>query len=75
MPMQLTRQQAAAAREYVQGAPGTERSNGPETACVASEGKEGKRHFRQSHCHDPEMNAEAEGGKLSSQIKTDKCTA
>ena len=66
---------AAAAREYAQGAPGTERPYGPETACVAAEGKEEKRHFRQSHCHDPEMNAEAEGGKLSSQIKTDECTA
>ena len=66
---------AAAAREYAQGAPGTERPYGPETACVAAEGKEGKRHVRQSHCHDPEMNAEAEGGKLSSQIKTDEYTA
>jgi len=26
-------------------------------------------------CHDPEMNAEAEGGKISSQIKTDEYTA
>lgn len=26
-------------------------------------------------CHNPEMNAEAEGGKLSSQIKTDEYTA
>ena len=75
MPLQLTRQQAAAAREYVQGAPGTERPYGPETACVASEGKGEERHFRQSHCHDPEMNAEAEGGNLSSQIKTDEYTA
>ena len=56
---------AAAAREYAQGAPGTERPYGPETASVAAEGKEEKRFFRQSHCHDPEMNAEAEGGKLS----------
>ena len=47
------------------------RTYGLETASVAAEGKEEKRHFRQSHCHDPEMNAEAEGGKLSSQIKTD----
>ena len=47
----------------------------PETACVASEGKEEKRHFGQAHCHDPEMNVEAEGGKLSSQIKTDEYTA
>ena len=52
---------AAAAREYALGAPGTERPYGPETASVAAEGKEGKRHFRQSHCHDPEMNAEEEG--------------
>ena len=52
---------AAAAREYAQGAPGTERPYGPETASVAAEGKEEKRHFRQSHWHDPEMNAEAEG--------------
>ena len=66
---------AAAAREYAQGAPGTERPYGPETASVASEGKEERRRFRQSHWHDPEMNAEAEGGKLSSQIKTDECTA
>ena len=68
---------AAAAREShdSQGAPGTERPYGPETACVAAEGKEEKRHFRQSHCHDPEMNAEAEGRKLSSQIKTDEHTA
>ena len=43
---------AAAAREYAQGAPGTERPYGPETASVAAEGKEEKRHFRQSHCHD-----------------------
>ena len=66
---------AAAAREYAQGAPGTERPYGPEIASVATEGKEEKRHVRQSHCHDPEMNAEAEGGKLSSQIKTDEYTA
>ena len=66
---------AAAAREYAQGAPGTERPYGPETASVAAEGKEKKRHFLQSHCHDPDMNAEAEGGKLSSQIKTDEYTA
>ena len=66
---------AAAVREYAQGAPGTERPYGPETASVAAEGKEETRHFRQSHCHDPEMNAEAEGGKLSSQIKTDEYTA
>ena len=52
-----------------------ERPYGPETASVASEGKEEKRPFRQSHRHDPEMNAEAEGGKLSSQMKTDECTA
>ena len=63
---------AAAAREYAQGAPGTERPYGSETASVAAEWK---RHFRQSHWHDPEMNAEAAGGKLSSQIKTDECTA
>ena len=64
MPLQLTRQQLLLReREYALGAPGTERPYGPETAsCVAAEGKEGKRHFRQSHCHDPEMNAEA-GGK------------
>jgi hypothetical protein len=43
---------AAAAREYAQGAPGTERPYGPETASVASEGKGEKRHVRQSHCHD-----------------------
>ena len=43
---------AAAAREYAQGAPGTERPYGPETASVASEGKGEERHFRQSHCHD-----------------------
>ena len=66
---------AAAAREYAQSAPGTERPYGSETASVASEGKEQKRHFRQSHCHDPEMNAEAEGGKLSSQIKSNEYTA
>ena len=56
---------AAAAREHAQGA----------TASVAAEGKEEKRHFGQAHCHDPEMNAEAEGGKLSSKIKTDEYTA
>ena len=66
---------AAAASEHAQGVPGTERPYGPETACVAAEGKEMKRHFGQAHCHDPEMNAEAEGGKLSSQIKTDEYTA
>ena len=66
---------AAAAREYAQGATGTERPYGSETACVAAEGKEETRHFRQAHCHDPEMSEEAEGGKLSSQIKTDECTA
>ena len=53
---------AAAAREYAQGAPGTERPYGPETASVATEGQGEKQHFRQSHCHDPEMNAEAAGG-------------
>ena len=56
-------------------APGTERPYGPETACVAADGKEEKRHFGQAHCHDPEMNAEAEGAKLSSQMKTDEYTA
>ena len=66
---------AAAARGYAQGAPGTERPYDPETASVAAEGKEETRHFRQSHCHDPEMNAEEEGRNLSSQIKTDECTA
>ena len=66
---------AAAARKYALEAPGTERPYGPETACVAAEGKEETRHFRQSRCRDPEMNAEAEGGKLSSQIKTDEYTA
>ena len=70
MPLQLTRQQQAL-RESMR----RERPYGPETASVASEGKEETRHFRQSHWHDPEMNAEAEGGKLSSQIKTDECTA
>ena len=65
----------AAVWEYAQGAPGTERPYGPETACVAAEGKEEKRHFGQAHCHDPEMNAEAAGGRLSSQIKTDEYTA
>ena len=59
----------------MQGAPGTERPYGPETAFVAAEGKEEKRHFWQSPCHDPEMNAEAGGGALSSQIKTDEYTA
>ena len=68
--MQLTRQQQLL-RESMR----RERLYGPETASVAAEGKEEKRHFRQSHCHDPEMNAEAERGKLSSQIKTDECTA
>ena len=43
---------AAAAGEYAQGAPGTERPYGPETAVVATKGKEEKRHVRQSHCHD-----------------------
>ena len=70
MPLQLTRQQLLL-RESMR----RERPYGPETASVAAEGKEAKRHFGQSHCHDPEMNAEAEGGKLSSQIKTDECTA
>ena len=42
---------------------------GPETASDATEGKEEKRMSR------PVMNAEAEGGKLSSQIKTDEYTA
>ena len=68
-------QQLLREREYAQGAPGTERPYDPETASVAAEGKEETRHFRQSHWHDPEMNAEAEGGKLSSQIKTDEYTA
>ena len=58
MPLQLTRQQLLREREYAQGAPGTERRYGPETACGASEGKE------ETHCHDSEMNAKAEGGKL-----------
>ena len=70
MPLQLTRQQQLL-RESMR----RERPYGPETASVAAEGTEEKRHFRQSHCHDPEMNAEAEGGKLSSQIKTDEYTA
>ena len=47
MPLQLTRQQQLL-REYAQGAPGTERPYGPETASVASEGKKEKRRFRQS---------------------------
>ena len=55
--------------------PGALVARRPETASVAAEGKEEKRHFRQSTCHDPEMNAEAEGGKLSGQIKTDEYTA
>ena len=36
---------AAAAREYAEGAPGTERPYGPETASVAAEGTEETRHF------------------------------
>ena len=53
MPLQLTRQHQLL-REYAQGAPGTERPYGPETASVAAEGKEETRHFWQAHCHDPE---------------------
>ena len=75
MPLQLTRQQQLLRESMRSGALGTERLYGPATASVAAEGKEETRHFRQSRCHDPEMNAEAEGGKLSSQIKTDECTA
>ena len=52
---------AAAAREYAQGAPGTERPYGPETASVAAEGKNERWQLRQSHCHDPEMNAKRRG--------------
>ena len=70
MPLQLSRQQQLL-RESMR----RERPYGPETACVAAEGKEETRYFGQSHCHDPEMNAEAEGGKLSSSIKTDDYTA
>ena len=70
MPLQLTRQQQLL-RESMR----RERLYGPETASVAAEGKAEKRHFRQSHWHDPEMNAKAEGGRLSSQIKTDEYTA
>ena len=58
MPLQLTRQQRLL-RESMR----RERPYGPETISVAAEWKEEKRHFWQSHCHDPEMNAEAEGGK------------
>jgi hypothetical protein len=61
MPLQLTRQLLLLRESMRMGAPGTERPYGPETASVASEGKKEERHFRQSHCHDPEMNAEAEG--------------
>ena len=70
MPLQLTCQQLLL-RESMR----RERPYGPETASVASEGKEETQYFGQAHCHDPEMNAEAEGGKLSSQIKTDEYTA
>ena len=66
MPLQLTRQQQQLRESMCR-----ERPYGPETASVAAEGKEETRHCWQSHCHNPEMNAEAEGGKLSSQIKTD----
>ena len=81
MPLAADSPAAAAAREYVQGAPGTERpARSARTALrplpLPRRGSpEEKRHFQQSHCHDPEMNAEAEGGKLSSQIKTDEYMA
>ena len=76
MPLQLTRQQLLLRGSMRRERPArSARTALPETACVASEGKEEKRHFRQSHCHDPEMNAEAEGGRLLSQIKTDECKA
>ena len=47
MPLQLTRQQQLL-RESMR----RERPYGPENASVATQGKDEKRHFRQSHCHD-----------------------
>ena len=59
---------AAAAREHAQGAPGTERPYGPETASVASEGKEEKRHFGQSHCHECRSGLSLYATVLSSKV-------
>ena len=75
MPLQLTRQQQLLLR-------GSMRREGPARSArpalrplsLPRRGRKGN-HFGQSHCHDPEMNAEAKGGKLSSQIKTDEYTA
>ena len=76
MPLQLTRQQQLLRESMRRERPArSARTALRPLPLPRRESAEEKRHFRQSHCHDPEMNAEAEGGKLSSQIKTDEYTA
>ena len=72
MPLQLTRQQ-----QLLRGSMRRERpARSARTALrpLAMPRRSRKRRGI-SGSHDPEMNAEAEGGKLSSQIKTDEYTA
>ena len=73
MPLQLTRQQQLLRESMRRERPARSARTALRPLPLPRRGR--KRHFRQSHCHDPEMNAEAEGGKLSSQIKTDEYTA
>ena len=72
MPLQLTRQQQLQQESMRRERPARSARTALRPLPLP---RTGKRHVRQSHCHDPEMNAEAEGGKLSSQIKTDEYTA
>ena len=73
MPLQLTRQQPLLRESMRRERPA--RSARTALRPLALPRRKEKRRFRQAHCHDPEMNAEAEGGRLSSQIKTDEYTA
>ena len=62
MPLQLTRQQQLLQQESMRRErPARSARTALRPASVAGEGKGEKRHVRQAHCGDPEMNAEAEG--------------
>ena len=74
MPLQPTRQQRLLRGSMRRERPARSARTALRPLPLPRRGRK-RRGFRQAHCHDPEMNAEAEGGKLSSQIKTDEYTA
>ena len=72
MPLQLTRQQQLLRESMRREGPARSARTALRPLPLP---RRGRKRSGKSHCHDPEMNAEAEGGKLSSQIKSDEYTA